>query len=108
MRLLQLSDPHVRVPGDPLSGRVDTLPYLERAAEAVAKFQPRPDVVLITGDLIDTLVIEEYRHAAKALSRIDLPLFVLPGNHDYRDGMREVLGQYLRPQPIPDRIAYVV
>ena len=108
MRLLQLSDPHVRVPGDPLCGRVDTLPYLERAVAAVVQLQPRPDAVLITGDLIDTLVIEEYRYAAKALSRIDLPLFVLPGNHDERGGMREVLGQYLRTQPVPDRIAYVV
>jgi 3',5'-cyclic AMP phosphodiesterase CpdA len=108
MRLLQLSDPHVRVPGDPLSGRVDTLPYLERAVAAVVQLQPRPDLVLITGDLIDTLVLEEYRYAAEALSRIDLPLFVLPGNHDSRDGMRELLGRYLGTQPIPDRIAYLV
>lgn len=108
MRLLQLSDPHVRVPGDPLAGRVETLPFLVRAIDAVERFRPRPDAVLVTGDLVDTLSPQEYQLAAEALGRLSLPLFVLPGNHDDHAGCRSALGPYLGQMTVPDRICYQV
>jgi 3',5'-cyclic AMP phosphodiesterase CpdA len=107
MRILQLSDPHVRRPGDPLSGRVETLPFLEAAVAFVERFRPRPDVVLITGDIVDQGLVQEYELAAAALSKLTLPLRVLPGNHDERIGCREVLGQYLADVVGPECLAYV-
>jgi 3',5'-cyclic AMP phosphodiesterase CpdA len=108
MRILQLSDPHVRVPGDLLSGRVETLPYLERAISAVERFRPRPDVVLITGDIVDLGTAEEYPLARTALERLTLPTFLLPGNHDERGGCCEFLGGWLGEVRADDCLAYVI
>lgn len=106
MRLLHLSDPHVRRPGDPLSGRVETLPFFERAVAQVERLVPRPDLILITGDIVDTLLPEEYALARGVLARLTLPTLVLPGNHDARGPMREVLGEYLGEVLGPDCLAY--
>lgn len=108
MRILQLSDPHIRVPGNPLSGRVETLPYFERAIAAVEQFRPRPDVVLVTGDIVDLMSAEEYAFARQALEKLSLPTFVLPGNHDERAGMRAALGRYLGQVLNPDCLAYPI
>lgn len=108
MRLLQLSDPHVRVAGDPLAGRVETLPFLERAITAVNRLAPAPDVVLITGDIVDQMAPQEYRLARTALERLAPPLFVLPGNHDGRAGFLEFLAPYLGAVRGPDCLAYLI
>jgi 3',5'-cyclic AMP phosphodiesterase CpdA len=108
MRLLQLSDPHVRVPGDPLAGQVETLAFLERAVAAVGHLSPAPDLVVITGDIVDQMAPEEYRLARAVLDRIALPLYVLPGNHDSRAGCLEFLGPYLGPVLGPECLAQVI
>jgi len=108
MRLVQLSDPHVVAPGDPLAGQVVTLPYLERAIAAIEGLRPRPDLVLITGDIVDSGTREEYQLAQEALRRFTLPLFVLPGNHDERSNCRAALGNYLGPLEPGERLTYVV
>lgn len=108
MRILQLSDPHVRVPGDLLSGRVETLPYLQRAIVAVERFRPRPDVVLITGDIVDGGGADEYRLAKVALEQLTLPTFLLPGNHDERGLCRELMGAWLGEVRADDCLAYVL
>jgi 3',5'-cyclic-AMP phosphodiesterase len=108
MRIAQLSDPHVRIPGNPLSGRVETLPYLERAISTVEALRPRPDLVLITGDIVDQMSAEEYAFAKQALDRLTLPTFVLPGNHDDRTGMAATLGAYLGDVLGTDCLAYAV
>lgn len=107
MRILQLSDPHVRRPGDPLAGRVETLPFLEAAVTHVERLIPRPDLVLITGDLVDLGLPEEYRLAATALARLSVPILVLPGNHDARGPCRSALGPYLGQVVGDDCLAYV-
>jgi 3',5'-cyclic AMP phosphodiesterase CpdA len=108
MRLLQLSDPHVRAPGDPLAGRVETLPFLERAVAAANRMTPAPDAVLLTGDIVDQMAPEEYRLVRTALERIACPLFLLPGNHDSRAGCREFLAPYLGEARSADCLAYVI
>jgi 3',5'-cyclic-AMP phosphodiesterase len=108
LRILQLSDPHVRVPGDLLSDRVETLPYLEQAVLAVERLQPRPDLVLLTGDIVDTGTDEEYRYAREALERLTLPLLLLPGNHDDRAGCRKYLIRWMGEVGPGEWLAYVV
>jgi 3',5'-cyclic-AMP phosphodiesterase len=52
---------------------------------------PRPvDVVLVTGDIADHGLPEEYEQARKILDS-PLPLFTCPGNHDVRRAYREAL-----------------
>lgn len=83
--LVQLSDLHV---GANENG-VDPIPRLKAVIEAVRGLPNRPDAVLVSGDLTDDGVEENYRVAREILARLDLPLHVLPGNHDDRRRIRE-------------------
>ncbi len=48
----------------------------------------RPDVLLVTGDLVDRGLPEEYARVRDALAPLGLPTHVIPGNHDHRDALR--------------------
>src|SRR5262249_38027885 len=92
MLIAQITDLHVRPPGLPANRVVETNMMTERAIEAVIALRPRPDVVLITGDLTDCGLVEEYEQLKMMLRRLDIPFFLIPGNHDRRDNLRRVLG----------------
>ena len=53
MLICQLTDLHVRPKGQTANRVSETNMMTERAFRAVAAFRPRPDVVLITGDLTE-------------------------------------------------------
>ncbi len=48
------------------------------------QIRPRPDAVLVTGDLADHAADEEYELLSEVLAPLEAPLYVLPGNHDDR------------------------
>ncbi len=43
---------------------------------------PRPDIVLLTGDVVDEGREDEYAMAVELLAELNIPFFVIPGNHD--------------------------
>src|SRR5215207_9222232 len=92
MIIAQLSDPHIVAPGALLYGRVDTADMLRRAVAEVNGLEPRPDVVVLTGDLVDQGSTEEYDHLRHLLAPLGMPVFVIPGNHDARDPLRAAFG----------------
>lgn len=47
-----------------------------------------PDAVVVTGDVAGTPTDGEYRQAREVLASLSAPVYVLPGNHDDRDGLR--------------------
>jgi 3',5'-cyclic AMP phosphodiesterase CpdA len=55
---------------------------------ALNEFKPRPDLVVISGDLADTPTAEEYEHLKRLLAQLELPFVGIPGNHDSRELMR--------------------
>ncbi len=77
--LLQLSDLHLRAREDGADLR------LARAVAAAAALQPRPQAVLVTGDVADEPAAEVYRRAHHAISKLGIPIHAIPGNHDDRD-----------------------
>jgi predicted MPP superfamily phosphohydrolase len=81
LRIAQLSDLHV---GPHTSRR-----FLERVVEATQGLAP--DVIAITGDLIDDRA-EDVAVYARALRRLEAPLgvYMIPGNHDVYAGWDEV------------------
>lgn len=89
MLIAQISDAHVGAPGTLFYDRFDTPAALKRAIDALNRLDPRPDVVLFTGDLGDKGTADEYAHIRRLLSALDMPLFVIPGNHDNREAMLE-------------------
>ncbi len=86
--LVQLTDLHIREPGRLAYGRIDTAPYLQRAVASVLRLPQRPDAVVITGDLSDFGRAAEYDHLARLLEPLDMPVYLMPGNHDDRDQLR--------------------
>ena len=88
VRIAQISDLHIKSPGSLAYGRVDTASALERCVAALNEFKPRPDLVVISGDLADTPTAEEYEHLKRLLAQLELPFVGIPGNHDSRELMR--------------------
>jgi 3',5'-cyclic-AMP phosphodiesterase len=91
VRIAHLSDLHVTRPGDPAFGRLDTNPFIANAIDAVNSFTPAIDVVIITGDLTNNGVPEEYEILGRHLARLEVPYFAVPGNHDDSRTMSEEL-----------------
>jgi 3',5'-cyclic-AMP phosphodiesterase len=90
MLLAQITDLHIRTPGLLAYGRVDTATCLVRCVERLNALVPRPDAVLVTGDLVDFGIVEEYRHLATLLEPLTIPVYLMVGNHDDRAALREV------------------
>ncbi len=87
--LAQITDPHIREPGRLAYGRINTAPYLERAVRSLLALHQRPDALVLTGDLTDFGRAAEYAHLAELLAPLgDLPVYLLPGNHDERQQLR--------------------
>jgi len=61
--------------------------HLERAVAHLNRLAPRPDVALATGDLVERGEPEEYARLRAILDRLAMPLYVIPGNHDSREGL---------------------
>ena len=91
--IAQISDLHIKSPGSLAYGRVDTASALERCVAALNEFKPRPDLVVISGDLADTPTAEEYEHLKRLLVQLELPFVGIPGNHDSREMMRAAFPQ---------------
>ncbi len=89
MQIAQISDMHVRVPGKLLMGRVDTAGFLAAAVAAVNRLEPPVDLVLMTGDLVEGGKPEEYAHLARLIAPLKAPVFLIPGNHDAREALRD-------------------
>lgn len=98
MLLAQITDTHIKADGKLAYGKVDTAAHVARAVEALNALHPRPDLVVVTGDLVDFGRIDEYERLRALLSPLQIPYFLLVGNHDARDELRTVFDDhaYLR------------
>jgi 3',5'-cyclic AMP phosphodiesterase CpdA len=83
VRVTQLSDTHFVADGMPAEGggAYDT----DAAFDAVFEhhqLNTHADLVVVTGDIADHGLPDEYRKAGDAFGRFDAPVNVCPGNHD--------------------------
>jgi Icc protein len=108
MLIAQITDLHVRPRGLPANRVVETNMMTEQALDAVIALRPRPDVVLITGDLADCGLVEEYEQLKRMLRRLDIPAYMVPGNHDRRENFRRVLADYPTVVEDPEFVQFVV
>lgn len=99
MIIAQLSDPHIVPYGELLYGRVDTAAFLADAVAELNRLDPLPDVVVVTGDLCDQGAPAEYEHLRALLAPLAMPVYVIPGNHDAREALRQAFAAegYLPP-----------
>jgi Icc protein len=80
--LVQLTDTHILPPGELLYGHSDTAGHLRETVREIQQMNPLPDVVLITGDLVEHSDTACYNHFIDLISPLEMPVYVLPGNHD--------------------------
>lgn len=107
MLIAQISDMHLKGEGELLYGRIDTTGFLERAVAHVNALDPRPDIVLATGDLVDNGGPEQYANLRRVLAPLEMPVFLIPGNHDARDAMRQAFPEH-RYLPADGFLQYTV
>jgi 3',5'-cyclic AMP phosphodiesterase CpdA len=109
MLIAQLSDLHVRPHGVRAYNVVETNAMVERAFDAVMALDPRPDIVILSGDLVDRGLEVEYEILADLIRRLlPIPTYVIPGNHDKRETMKAGLGHLPGVADDPEFIHYVV
>lgn len=88
MLIAQISDPHLRPSGVLYQDLVDSNAMFATAIDHLNGLTPQPDVVILSGDLVDYGTAEEYAFAWGMLARIRQPLLMIPGNHDEREAFR--------------------
>jgi 3',5'-cyclic-AMP phosphodiesterase len=66
-------------------GPSDAAARAERILDHLLAMDPRPDVLLVTGDIADHGLPEEYAEARSVLDRWTGPLILGTGNHDVRE-----------------------
>lgn len=93
MLIAQISDMHLKEQGELLYGRIGTTDFLERAVAHVNALDPRPDIVIATGDLVDKGKPAEYTNLKRALAPLEMPVYVIPGNHDAREPLRAAFAE---------------
>lgn len=94
MLFAQISDLHIKRPGKLAYKRVNTAAYLALCVERLNALEPRPDFVVLTGDLVDFGAREEYEHLRALLAPLQIPYYLVMGNHDGRDALREVFPEH--------------
>jgi 3',5'-cyclic AMP phosphodiesterase CpdA len=87
MLLAQISDLHVRPVGERYKDAVDSNRLCADAIDHLNGLDPRPDLVLITGDLVDEGLDAEYTCLRRLLAALEPPCLLTPGNHDDRDAV---------------------
>jgi 3',5'-cyclic-AMP phosphodiesterase len=120
MIVAQISDTHIIRPGALFRAPIghgtdgrriyadfDTAAHLVHAVAELNRLHPLPDVTVVTGDLVDHGEPVEYEHLRALLRPLRMPVFVIPGNHDAREPLRQAFSDagYL---PAADHLQYAI
>jgi 3',5'-cyclic AMP phosphodiesterase CpdA len=106
--LAQVSDTHIREAGALAMGRVDTTALLRACVADVLRLDPRPGAVVLTGDLVDGGLPGEYAELRELLAPLEMPLYLIPGNHDDRDALRSAFPDHAYLSQSPRFIQYAI
>jgi Icc protein len=91
VRVLHLTDPHLFADRQgSLRGAV-TYETLQSVIEHYRQCDFEADLIALTGDIIQDDSAEAYVHCRDLVSALGLPVYCVPGNHDVRHLMRDML-----------------
>jgi len=88
MLIAQISDCHIVDRGELFADKVDSAASLRAALAAVEALDPRPECVVLSGDLVNDGTAQQYDHLMEILAEFTVPILPLPGNHDDRQELR--------------------
>ncbi|MCC6870127.1 MAG: phosphodiesterase [Burkholderiales bacterium] len=94
MLIAQLSDPHI---GATAAGKPHGMAPQETLARGVAALlalHRRPEVVVVSGDLVETGTPDEYALLRTLLAPLPMPVYLMTGNHDERTALRAAFPEH--------------
>jgi len=90
LRVIQITDLHLKVkPGSRIWG-VDVDASLDGVLAHIQQKYSDVDLMLVTGDLVGDEA-EAYERLQRRLEQLELPVYCLPGNHDWPAAMSRTL-----------------
>ena len=108
MIVCQVSDMHLMAGRNLAYGVVDTAAYLGRCIAHIQTLPQRPDVVVMTGDLVDGGKPEQYALLREIIAPLSMPVYLIPGNHDDREALRAAFPDHAYLNQFPPFIQYAV
>jgi 3',5'-cyclic-AMP phosphodiesterase len=109
MNIAQITDLHVMARGRLFHNKVPTNAQLAQAVAHINSLEPRPDVVIASGDLTEHGHPEEYDVLREILVKLIPPVFVIPGNHDRREVLLKAFAsESYMPPPDAPFVNYVI
>jgi Icc protein len=106
IRILHLTDFHFLAEGKQTMLGVDTEQSFSEVLAGASGSGRRPDLALLTGDLVQDAEASAYRRLKTRLAALECPCYCLPGNHDDPALIKEVLAGgsvHYQPQVLLDR-----
>lgn len=82
LRVAQLTDCHLFADAGQTMLAVQPVQTFQRVVEQVRSLSPRPDVLLLTGDLSQDETPASYARLRSAILPLERPTYWIPGNHD--------------------------
>lgn len=92
MLIAQISDCHITSTGELFADRIDSAARLVDAVRTISALDPRPDLVLATGDLVNDGRPDQYDRLCSILAELTVPVVPVVGNHDDRQAIRSRFG----------------
>jgi 3',5'-cyclic-AMP phosphodiesterase len=88
MLIAQISDTHILAASSELPEAAPRADALRRCIADINRLDPAPDLVIHTGDTVQTGAVADYQHLVELLAPLTPPIYLTPGNRDDRDNFR--------------------
>lgn len=108
MLIAQISDLHIKSDRRLAYNRVDTAAAAEATVAHINAMADRIDAVLVTGDVVDAGSAAEYAEARKILDVLEMPYYVIPGNHDHAATMMSSFADHAYIDLKLDHLSYAI
>ncbi len=94
MIIAHISDFHVGRIIETANGPIDLHDRMLDAVAHLHQLNPKPDLIMLTGDLSNHGNEADYIRVREALRLLDRPVYIIPGNHDRRQTLRRVFADH--------------
>ena len=105
MIIAQISDTHIALDTPDADQRIQD--FASTIADINA-LKPQPDVIVHTGDIVHNGRQDEYAQAVATLAKARAPVYVIVGNKDNRENLREAFSACGYLAPNSDFIDYAI
>lgn len=92
MIIAQISDTHIGSGDASVAPPDEASIRLQQAVAHLLRLPARPDLVLISGDCVNSGSVSEYQRFRSLIEPLTMPIYIIPGNHDDRVQLLEQFG----------------